>query len=51
MRMNENANVQSKNCQEANLVYCTKRTKRLMIKTKNKTIEQFRVREASLMDV
>jgi len=43
-------NVQFKKRQEARLVYCTNRTKRLIGKTKKKTIQQSRVREGSPMD-
>jgi len=43
-------NVQSKTRQELSLVYSTNQTKRLMEKTKKKTIEQSSIRKGSPMD-
>jgi len=42
--------VQSKNRQEVSLVYCTNQTKKLMEKTKKKTIEQSSIRKGSPME-
>jgi len=43
-------NVQSKTDKEVSLVYCKSTTKRLMEKTKKKTIEQSGVRKCSAME-